>query len=277
VYFPDTLPATADVESFAPVGWRAERAREGATLHLTYALIPFGSSDIELPAPEVVIAPVESADAGEGLPGGSLVGEWAEAPRATGRAVRRIDVPAPSIWVRPVRFGGALGEAVPPRGPDDVLGTSWSWPNVVLVGFFSSILAAAGVTTTRDWLGSRKAALPASGAGPSTPEEARRRALAAIERLIAEGPYPRDREKKVYAASSDIVRDYAARIAPDWVPGLTSTELMVRLDGTVAGTPGLVRAMTVAERVKFGRLRTGSDALGEHLAELRTWLSEVRP
>jgi hypothetical protein len=184
-------------------------------------------------------------------------------------------MPESSVWIHPVRFGGALGDGVSPRGPDDVLGTSWSWPSVALVGFFSSVLAAAGVTQSRRWLDGRRSALSTAAGGPSTLEEARRAALTAIERLIAEGPYAADREKSVYAASSDVVRGYAARIATDWVPGLTSTELMRKLEGASAST-SVARAMAVAERVKFGRLRTGSDALGAHLTELRSWLSEAR-
>jgi hypothetical protein len=276
VYFPDTLPTTAEVESFAPVEWRAERAGDGATLRLTYALIPFGEGDIAVPAPEIIIAPVTAAEGGEALPGGSVLADWADVPRATGRTVRRVDVATPSIWIQPVRFGGALGDGVSPRGPDDVLGTSWSWPSVALVGFFSSILAAAGVAQSRRWLAGRGAGVSTAGGRPATAEEARRAALAAIERLIAEGPHATDREKAVYAASSDVVRGYAARLAPDWVPGLTSTELMQRVEGTAAGKADVARVMAIAERVKFGRLRTGSDALGAHLAELRTWLSEAR-
>jgi hypothetical protein len=275
VYFPDTLPTTAAIESFAPVEWRSERAADGATVQLTYALIPFGEGDVALPTPEIVLAPVAAAAGGEALPGGSVVAAWADLPRATGRAVRRVDMPESSVWIHPVRFGGALGDGVSPRGPDDVLGTSWSWPSVALVGFFSSVLAAAGVTQSRRWLDGRRSTSSTAG-GPSTVEQARRAALAAIERLIAEGPYAEDREKSVYAASSDVVRGYAARIATDWVPGLTSTELMQRFEGTAAGSAELAQAMAVAERVKFGRLHTGSDALGAHLTELRSWLSEAR-
>jgi hypothetical protein len=45
---------------------------------------------------------------------------------------------------------------------------------------------------------------------------------------------------------------------------------------TSDGGPGVTHAMALAERVKFGRLRTGSDALLAHLVELRRWLSEAR-
>jgi hypothetical protein len=276
VYFPDTLPTMAAIESFAPVEWRAERAGAGAMLHLSYAMIPFGEGDVAVPSPEIVIAPLAAAEGGETLPGGSVVADWAAVPRATGRTVRRVAVPESTVWIHPARFGGALGDGVQPRGPDDVLGTSWSWPSVVLVGFFSSILAAAGVTQSRQWLEARGARTSATAVGLSTTEEARRAALAAIERLIAEGPHAAEREKPVYAASSDIVRAYAARLATDWVPGLTSTELVHRVAASATGGVELTRAMAVAERVKFGRLRTGSDALAAHLSELRSWLSEAR-
>lgn len=276
VYAPDTVPATNDFESFAPVRWSADRSPggEGATLLLTYALIPFGYGDLALPTPEIILAPVASADGGESIPGGSLVAAGAEPPRAAGRDIGPVVVPEQSIWVHPVWFGGALGDGVSPRGPDDVLGTSWSWPSVVLIGFFSSVLAAAGVTTARRWLG-RRGGAPLDSAGSSAPEEARRAAVAAIDRLMAEGAFAPDREKPVYAESSNIVRGYAATLATDWVPGLTSTELMTCLD-PAAGVDGLTHAMSVAERVKFGRLRTGSDALTAHLLELRRWLSEAR-
>ncbi|MEQ1855385.1 MAG: hypothetical protein ABL963_02890 [Longimicrobiales bacterium] len=277
VYFPDTVPTTDDIESFAPVEWRAERASDGesATLLLTYALIPFGNGDLALPTPGIIVAPVGTADRGEPLPGGSLVAAWADVPRAAGSTIRRLDVPEERVWIHPVRFGGALGEGVSPRGPDDVLGRSWSWPSVVLVGFFSTVLVAAGLATTRQWLGRRRTERVGADLGSSAADDARRAAIAAIERLIAEGSYAPDREKRAYTASSDIVRGYAAHTTDDWVPGLTSTELMTRLEGAPGGSP-LAQAMSVAERVKFGRLRTGSDALHAHLLELRRWLGEVQ-
>jgi hypothetical protein len=273
VFFADTLAATADVESFAPVEWSAERADggEGATVVLTYRLIPFGNRDVALPTPDVIIGPASSADAGEDLPGGSVVGEWADAPRATGRAVQRLDVPEQRVWVDAVQFGDDFGSNSP-MGPDDVLGTSWSWPNVILLGFFSSVLATAGVTTSRRWLLARRMAQPAAGSPPSTTEEARRAALAEIERLLAAGPYDGEREKPVYTASSDVVRGYAARLTTDWVPGLTSSELMSRFERAESADARLAETMALAERVKFGRLRTGSGTLEAHLGTLRDWL-----
>jgi hypothetical protein len=57
VYFPDTIPATADVESFGPAEWSAEREDGGATLEVTYPLIPFGNSNILVPPFDIVVGP----------------------------------------------------------------------------------------------------------------------------------------------------------------------------------------------------------------------------
>ena len=272
VYFSDTIPATGDVESFSPVTWRADRAAEGegATVVLTYPLMSFGEGSVAVPTPVVMIGPAGDAE-GEGIPGGSVVGEWSDAPAAGGRRFLRIAVPEPRAWIAPVQSEADVLAGAPPRGPDDVLGTSWSWPHVVLVGFFSSILAAAGHTKAREWLGNRKPAAPTRS--PSSSEEARRVALAEIERLIAEAPYGVDGEKGAYAASSDALRGYVAQLAPGWVPGLTSTEMMAPY---ASEAEALTRAMATAERVKFGRHRTGEVALRTHLTALRDWLREPR-
>lgn len=272
VYFSDTIPATAEVESFGPVEWRADRAdgAEGATVVLTYPLMSFGKGSVALPTPVVLIGPAGDAE-GDGIPGGSVVGAWSDAPAAGGRGFRRVDVPEPRAWVAPVQSEADILAGAPPRGPDDVLGTSWSWPHVMLVGFFTSVLAAAGHARSREWLGRRRPAAPARSL--TSPEDARRAALAALDRLIAEAPYGPDREKGVYAASSDVVRGYAARLAPGWVPGLTSTEMMAPYEKEAAA---LARAMATAERVKFGRHRPGDGALHAHLTALRDWLREPR-
>jgi len=274
VYFSDTLPATAEVESVASATWRAERAdggAEGAALELTYPIMSFGVNEVAVPTPDVLIGPADGAE-GDEIPGGSLVGAWADAPATSGRRFQRVRIPEARVWVRPVQSEAEVATAQP-RGPDDVLGTSWSWPHVMLVGFFSSILAVAGTSKTREWLDGRKRSSPGTGTVRTSHEEARLAVLGVIDRLIADGPYGADREKGVYAASSDALRGYAARLATDWVPGLTSTELMRRFE---AEAEAVTHAMAIAERVKFGRYRTGGDALQAHLSTLRAWLAETR-
>jgi hypothetical protein len=274
VYFSDTIPATADVESSGSVDWREERSAasgEGAVVVLTYPLMSFGSARVAVPTPSVLIGPVGDAE-GDAVAGGSVVGAWSDAPAVGSRRFRRIRIPEPGVWVRPVRSEAEIAAGTPPRGPDDVLGASWSWPHLMLVGFFSSILAVAGHAKSREWLANRKSA--AAPLGPLlSSHDARLAALAEIDRLIAAGPYAAEREKGVYAASSDVLRGYVARLGPDWVPGLTSTEQMAPFEAEAKQVTG---AMATAERVKFGRHRTGSGPLQAHLSTLRAWLEEPR-
>ncbi|NIM00619.1 MAG: hypothetical protein GTO33_07025, partial [Acidobacteria bacterium] len=70
VYFPATIPSTDDIESFAPVDWRARRGPDGgATIELRYELIPFGMANIALPRVDVITMPLEDEADGERIPG----------------------------------------------------------------------------------------------------------------------------------------------------------------------------------------------------------------
>ena len=275
VYFPDTLGATPYIESHGKVEWRVERAGTGATLTLRYALIPFGTGRVQVPGVDVVVAPVASAEGeeGEDIPGGSRVGTWADVPGASS-AIRRHRSEDVEVWVEPVQTDEELASGAMPRPPDDVMGFGWSWPNVVLIGLFTSALAAAGTTSTRDWLARRRADVPLSGPR-TTAEAARLAALAEIEGLLAGALHATDDEVALYRAGSDVVRRYVERLDPDWGPGLTSTELMARFRRTGAAADTPARALETAERVKFGRLRTGSDGARSYLEVLRAWLGTL--
>lgn len=277
VFFPDTLAASADLESFAPVEWRAERAPDdGAVVTLTYPLIPFGSGNIAVPGLDIVLGTSELAADGERVPGGSRVGAWEDTPRGSEASLRRTRMPEGTIWVRPVQSDEELAAGAMPRGPDDVVGLNWSWPAVTLLALFSSTLVGAGVTTTRDWLARRTRPMDTQVAQPAGLEAARLAALAELDRLLATGPHTEDRVAAVYAASSGVVRGYVERLDPAWGPDLTSTELMDRVRTGVGAADASVEAMRVAERVKFGRLRPGSAATESHLRTLRAWLSDAK-
>ncbi len=100
VYFPATVPVGGDVESFTPVDWRARRGPDGgATLELSYALIPFGLGNTALPRVDVITMPLEDDVDGQDIPGGSIVGVWEER-QPTVRYTRSIT--PPTIWVEPV-------------------------------------------------------------------------------------------------------------------------------------------------------------------------------
>jgi hypothetical protein len=270
VYFPDTVPATADVESHGPVEWRSRRGPDGgATLELTYPLMPFSTGNVRLPPVEIMTMPREDGADGERIPGGSLVGFWLDAPPAL-RYSR--SVPEQVVWVEPLYTAEDIAEGLSPRPPGDVLGFSWSWPSAALILLFSTVIGGAVVTTTRGWLARRGEPVRAAPAGPLSVVEARRQALEELDGLIAAGPYPPERAHGLYGRSSDIVRRYVERLDPAWGPELTSTELMRGLEGRSLAGGGAAEEMGRAEAVKFGRLRPAAGATEGHLLALRAWI-----
>ncbi len=274
VYFPDIVPSTGDVESFSPVDWRARRGPDGgATIELRYELIPFGMGNIALPPIDVITMPLEDDAHGEDIPGRSIVGVWEER-QPTVRYTRSITLP--TIWVEPVYSSDDVVAGMSPRGPEDVVGFSWSWPSMALFLVFSMVIGGAVVTTTREWLADRAEPAPVPPPGPIPLDEARKQALTEFDRLLAAGPYPAERAHELYEESSGIVRGYVERLDPEWGPELTSTELMDRLKGRSPEGAVLAAEMQTAEAVKFGRLRPHAEPTAEHLTVLRSWLAGKR-
>jgi hypothetical protein len=279
VYFPDTIDTAADIESFAPVEWREERATNGTTqLVLAYPVIPFGTGVVHIPELEVILAPTQPDFPGEDfegseLRGASFVGRWEDGRRRFGAGTRRTYATGPTVWVDPVQTDAELAEGAMPKGPDDVMGFGWSWPTVVLIALFSSVIVAAGVATTRDWLGRRVAA---STPAPDrlAPDAARREALAEIDRLIGAGPWAGEHERDLYTSTSAVVRRYASRLDPAWGKQLTGSELMSVFRAARPKAAGLVAEMTLAERMKFGRFRSGPAVADAHLRTLHAWLTD---
>ncbi len=272
VYFPATVPVTGYVESFTPVDWQARRGPDGgATIELRYALMPFGMGNIAIPPIDVITMPREDGVDGQDIPGGSIVGVWEER-QPTLRYTR--SVTPPTIWVEPVYSSDDVVAGMSPRGPDDVVGFSWSWPSMGLILLFSTVIGGAVVTTTREWLAVRGE----PGAGPLPRhiplDEARTQALTEIDRLMAAGPHPAERAHELYEESSGIVRWYIERLDSEWGPELTSTELMDRLKGRSPAGAVLAAEMHNAEAVKFGRLRPHAEPTAAHLTVLRSWLAD---
>lgn len=272
VYFPDTLPATADVESHGPVAWRARRSGDGATLELTWPLMSFGMGTTTLPRVDVIVQPLTGDADGRRIPGGSVVGSWSEAPAASPytRGVRG------AVWVEPVYTSEDVTAGMSPRPPADVVGLGWSWPSALLILVFSSVLGAVVVSTIREWLSNRTASVEGGTPGPVSVREARRRAIAELERLRASGPHPPERAFELYGRTSRLVRSYAERLGGDFGPELTATELSGRLDAAGRATPALPTELRRAEAVKFGRVRPEAGTTEAYLDALLAWVSGAR-
>ena len=85
VYFPDTLPATVNMESAAPVRVHADAAPGSeAVLTLTYPMMAFGTGTLPVPGFDVFTTARGDQEAVEELPGGSATGAWNEASDRVG-------------------------------------------------------------------------------------------------------------------------------------------------------------------------------------------------
>jgi hypothetical protein len=123
LYFPDTLPASDELESIAPVEWReASGENGGATVTLTYRLIAFGIGSVPIPEFAAVLAPVGPDGPPEGaavteIAGGSFVGAWDDGVRRYGGGARRLTVASPRMRVTTVVRDVTLGAGAPRGGP----------------------------------------------------------------------------------------------------------------------------------------------------------------
>jgi hypothetical protein len=272
VYFPDTLPATVNMESASSVRMEAGTSSDGgATVTLTYPMIAFGVGPLPVPGFDVLVAPRGDGAEGAELPGGSMIGAWSDAPsRAGSGALTRI--PRQAVWVAPVFTPQDLVQGIEPMPPNDVVGGAWNWPSLALILLFSSVVAVTLVSTTREWL------TRAGGGGvpyeDPTLEALRQRALRQLDALLAEGVPTDDRLLDFYTRSSGIVRSYVEAMDREWASSLTSGELMVRLrERSGEEAAGRLPAeLGTAEVVKFGCLRPGRDAAEEHWRALRGWV-----
>ncbi len=272
VYFPDTLPATVNVESAARVRVETVPDGGGATLTLTYPMMAFGAGELPVPGFDLLMR-VRGDEGGVlELPGGSATGVWDEAPRQAGSRLTRI--PRQGVWVVPVLTPTVLAEGVEPMPPNDVAGANWSWPSLTLLILCGSLLVVTLVSTTKGFID--QAAGRSHPTRPPTPAERRRRALDELEALLDEGLHREGRLLDFYTRASGIVRRYVEGIEGSWPSSLTSTELTARVRSRLgdAKAGSLPTELASAEVVKFGRLRPDADTAERHGRALRDWISE---
>jgi len=273
VYFPDTVASTAVLESHATVSWEAEAASGGATLTLTYPVIAWGAGLIPVPGFDVFVAPSgPGAPDAPGLPGGSHIGAWNDAPTRGAARVQPMRVPRRGVWVPPV-FGEEQMEAgAEPMPAADVVGANWHWPSIALGFLFAAGLVALGVRELRR--SALEGARERAGA-TWTAAASRRDALEQLDALLAERLTAAGRTQELYTRSSGIVRRFVGRMDPALGADLTSSEVAGRLQGRTNGRhgPALFREMITAEIVKFGRARPGAGEAETHIRSLREWIA----
>ena len=271
-YFPDTLPATLNMESAAPVRTEAVGSPDGgALLTLTYPMMAFGVGPLPVPGFDILITPRGTQQIADTLPTGSAIGVWRDAPlRTDPGALTR--VPRQAVQVTPVFTAEDYAEGLEPMPVNDVVGGSWSWPSLALILVCASVFVLTSASTTKEWFARGHGTPPVA---PPSLDGLRERALRRLDDLFAEGLHTEDRPLEFYTSCSGIVRDYVEAMDAGWRSSLTSTELMMRLQRRWPQDIGsLPDRMAAAEVVKFGRLRPEAAAAERHWRVLRDWVEQ---
>jgi hypothetical protein len=249
--FPDSLPATATMESAAPARSASMESADGRIVWtLSYPMMPFGTGDVTIPGFDLTLLSAE----GRGEESGDLV-----------------RLPERTVWVAPVLTVEDLARPIEPGGPADVVGGDWSRSALALMLVCSSVFALALVSVTQGWL----APVAADGRPvPPTLEEARARALREMDELLADGLPAAGQQREFYTRTTSVVRRYARRVDERFAPSLTSSELVASLGATRPQDLGnLPEEMCAAEAVKFGRRRPDAASVERHWKILRSWIS----
>lgn len=278
-FLPDSIVGPG-FEPFGPVEWTARTLGDGATeLTVTYPLIAFQVGTVTVPEFEVF-----AADATEGAstgiaPPDAPVGDFETFVENVAMlpSARLRPVPPQDVWVASVLILEDQEYGIVPRPAADVAGRNRNWPATALTLLFGIGLFAVSAVTMRDWSASRSAGNRTS---PPSPRDV---ALAALDRLVAQGPA--EDPRAFFASSSEIVRRYVETFDGRWGPAWTSTELMRGLHARegvdprreLAGTPAvdpapLAREMEFAEAVKFGGKRPDRVTAERHVGALRSWI-----
>jgi len=267
---PDAPPSSANVGVPSGPTWTVEAAADGsAVVSLAYPLIGYRVGPVTIPAFAVYVGPAAAGDAGP-----VRVFAQDDAPRAEGLSPYR--VPVQEAWVLSLLRIEDVAQGLEPRPADDVIGGSWNAPALASALAFASILLGIAFVSGRDWLDARARRTGGPGGPAGDPRaEARRAALAELDRLLSAGLAGPDEAEALYRSSSTVVRRYVEELESSWGPSYTSTELMTGLETLRRSQPlgALKDEMLQAERVKFGRLRPDVAEAMAHCRTLREWVA----
>lgn len=265
VQMPDTLLTAEEARGVGAGEWRPEPA-DGDSLDIvaSYPAIAFLSGPVVLPAIEVKL---RSAD---GL--AVLVLPSDRSATAAPAESRILSLGAVQIAPYAPMESPDSGDVFFPRPAADVLGGDWSTGfRLALTLTLLVAVAVAGSAARRAWAGRGVAR-----AGRVRGRTAREEALRDLERIRAEGAHRDGRIDEFYDATTAVLRTFASRVDPAWVPALTSGELITRIAGRWGtGAAPLRPVIRTAEQVKFGYLRPSADDAEADWCVVRDWIRDA--
>jgi len=268
VFLPDTLLPTEAAESAGAGSWTGIGAPgDSVDVQARYPVLGYREALVEFPWIELLLRPSGPGDAAVEA---RVRPAAAAGPQELGADPQRrwLRLGAVDLGVYEPLEEGGLGS--PPRPPADVLGGGYGLAVVIGGGILVLVLLGGVGLLIREMRGRGS---PAAGPlrGVRTAREA---ALHELDRILESGKHRNGRVDEFYAASSDVLREYAAGLDAAWGTDLTSHELVREL-GTRWGGEGvdaLSRVVDGSERVKFGRSRPTPETAEEDWRVMRDWV-----
>mgnify|MGYP001074090215 CR=1 FL=1 len=265
VLIPDTLIAADGARSSGPGTWTPVPAPEDSVdIRAVYPLIALQQGLVPLPSIEVAVRPRESSIS-ERL--GPLSSASPDDLVRQGFTIH--EIPIGAVQIAEYAPLAESDSALVPRPAADVVGGQWSvW---IIVGAVTAILLVLGAVIA--WFTGLWSRLAPSLFGPR-PLSPKQEALRELDRIRALGWHRNGRMDDFYAASTDALRRYAGRLDPEWVPALTSRELLAQLEQRWGESrlEVLAEVIETAERVKFGRYRPDGDQAEADWSAIRDWI-----
>ena len=258
VFLPDPLLPSEDSFSAGQGSWSTSPGPfDSIDVQATYPIMSFRAGGVYLPNIVVAIRPRNGDEVSVRQAGNESLG------------LANFEIPTGAVQIITLEaLRLAADEEQIPRPPADVLGGQWSsWliSAVFLIGLGLIML----IWILADYRNS------ARGMQQLTPKEsARNIALKELDRLRSLKWHTDSRIVNFYDASTGVLRNYSGEEGPEWGTALTSTELMFRLEGRWGedSVSELDSTVWVAERVKFGSYRPGSEDAEVHWGTIKRWI-----
>ena len=266
VFLPDTLvPGNASVSAGSGDWSETAGPADSVDIQASYPVMGFLSGAVELPSLELWTRPAGAGEVGGARP-----------------ALELEDVgPVLDDELQPILISVGATEIIPlaemaeasgdlfPRPAADVLGGQWS------IWFLSAVLTAiAGAILAWLLIFRRRLASRGDAELNGRDRSARGEALRELDRIRGLGWHTEGRMVEFYDASSGVLRHFSEQEAADLGIALTSSELLVRLQGRwgSSSVEDLGSAVSVAERVKFGGYGSEVETAEGHWKTIRDWI-----
>lgn len=257
-FLPDTLLPSEDSFSAGQGSWSTSPGpSDSVDVQAIYPIMSFRAGGVYLPNIVVAIRPRNGNEVSVRRAGNESLG------------LANFEIPTGAVQIITLEaLRLAADEEQIPRPPADVLGGQWSSWLISAVALIGLGLATLIWILIDYWHAARRMEQVAPK------ESARNIALKELDRLRSLKWHTDDRIVSFYDASTGVLRNYSGEEGPEWGTALTSTELMFRLEGRWGGdsVSDLDSTVWVAERVKFGSHRPGSEDAEVHWGTIRRWI-----